>query len=181
MRQLAHVTDSFLPRIKRNVRLRRLRPDDVDDFHAYRSDPELARYQGWSAMSRTQAAAFISTMDRVPLFPLGEWFQLAVSDVTTDRLVGDVGLRLYSDASAVEIGFTICRPAQGRGMATAAAEAAMELCWDCTSARAVIGITDARNEPSISVLRRLGMRSIEIRQAVFKGEPCEEHVFSRAR
>ena len=29
--------------------LRRFRPEDLDAFVAYRSDPQVARYQGWEA------------------------------------------------------------------------------------------------------------------------------------
>jgi RimJ/RimL family protein N-acetyltransferase len=129
------MTVPFLPRVNRNIRLRRLRPDDVDDFYAYRSDPDLARYQGWSAISRSDAVDFVAKMELVPLFPSGHWFQLAIADFKTDRLTGDVGLHFRADASVVEIGFTVSRAAQGQGVATAAAESAVELCWTCTSVK----------------------------------------------
>jgi RimJ/RimL family protein N-acetyltransferase len=32
--------------------LRRFRPEDLDAFVAYRSDPEIARYQSWEAPYR---------------------------------------------------------------------------------------------------------------------------------
>ena len=38
------------------VSLRALRTDDVDDFLAYRSDPEVARDQGWQPMDRKPAS-----------------------------------------------------------------------------------------------------------------------------
>lgn len=42
----------------KNVVLRKLEPKDLDAFHAYRSDPVVARYQGWSAMHREGAQSF---------------------------------------------------------------------------------------------------------------------------
>ena len=39
------------------LRLRRFRPKDAPAFAAYRSDPAVARYQGWSAPVSPQAAA----------------------------------------------------------------------------------------------------------------------------
>ena len=45
--------------------LRALRTDDVDDFLAYRSDPERARSQGWQPMDRDAALVFLH--DAAPL------------------------------------------------------------------------------------------------------------------
>jgi RimJ/RimL family protein N-acetyltransferase len=36
--------------------LRRFRPEDLDAFVAYRSDPETARYQSWEAPYRPRQA-----------------------------------------------------------------------------------------------------------------------------
>jgi hypothetical protein len=38
------------------VCLRALRAEDIDDFVAYRSDPEVARYQGWPLLAAARAA-----------------------------------------------------------------------------------------------------------------------------
>jgi Acetyltransferase (GNAT) domain len=40
---------SFTELPGRRVVLRRFRPEDVAEFVAYRSDPEVARYQSWDA------------------------------------------------------------------------------------------------------------------------------------
>jgi hypothetical protein len=40
--------------------LRRLRTSDLAAFQAYRSIPEIGRFQGWSPMSEAEAVAFLA-------------------------------------------------------------------------------------------------------------------------
>lgn len=162
--------------------LRLLRETDVEAFHAYRSDPALARYQGWSVVSAAQARAFIDEMqDTRPFFAGGGWIQLAIAHAESDELLGDMGLFISEDRSFGEIGFTLCAAAHGQGHATRAAVAATELLFALTPAREVRGITDARNSPSARVLERAGFQQILVQQSVFKGEPCTELVYRRLR
>lgn len=163
------------------VRLRRLRPDDLAAFQAYRGDAGLARWQGWSPMDEAAARAFLDEMARMPLLRPGDWTQLAIADAASDRLLGDLGLFVAADGSYAEIGFTLARDAQGRGRATAAVAAAIGLLFAHTPVRQVLGITDARNLASVRVLERVGMTRLETREAVFKGEHCIEHVYGRER
>ncbi|MCU0967407.1 MAG: GNAT family N-acetyltransferase [Rubrivivax sp.] len=170
-----------LPLDRRGARLRRLRPGDLPAFLACRGDAELARFQGWSAMTEEEGARFIAEMADAVLFTPGEWVQIAIADPASDRLLGDVGLHLAADGTSAEIGFTLAREAQGRGVATAAVEAALELLFARTAIARVVAVTDARNAPSIALLGRVGLQHVESREAVFKGEECTEWVFAMAR
>jgi RimJ/RimL family protein N-acetyltransferase len=176
---------SMLPLRSGDTILRTLRASDVEAFHAYRSDPELARYQGWSVMSAEEARAFIAEMQEDLISSLfsggGQWIQLAIAQAASDELLGDVGLFLSEDLSYGEIGFTLCAAAHGQGHATRAAIAATELLFALTGAREVRGITDARNSPSARVLGRAGFEQVLVQQTVFKGEPCTELVYRRLR
>jgi aminoglycoside 6'-N-acetyltransferase len=171
--------DLLLPRLAPGVVLRRLRPSDLTAFQAYRTDADLGRYQGWSVMSDAQARAFLEEMNTMPLFPQGEWIQLGIAAPHDEAaLLGDMGLHLAEDArDHVEIGFTLSRAAQGRGLATAALRAAAQLVFESTAAERVLAITDVRNRASIGVLERAGMRRVEERQTLFRGEPCVEYVY----
>lgn len=161
--------------------LRRLVPGDLAAFQAYRSDPGLARFQGWTSTSDEEALAFLTGMQEAALFVPGTWVQIAIARDTDHALAGDLGLCLSDDGRDVEIGFTLSRPAQGRGLATAAVGAAMALVFDDSAAERVVGITDARNHASIRVLERAGMTRAETRHVVFRGAPCLEFVYVRAR
>jgi RimJ/RimL family protein N-acetyltransferase len=66
-------------------------------------------------------------------------------------------------------------------VATAAVRAVVELIFKCSTAERVIGITDARNLPSMRLMERVGMRMTETSQAVFRGEACVEHTYTVTR
>ncbi len=173
--------DSLLPLAADGTVLRRLAPGDVQRFHAYRSDAGLARYQGWSPMTLPQAQAFIDEMAGVATLRTGEWIQLAIAEPGTDRLIGDLGLFLDADGAAAELGFTLCREAQGRGHATRAVRAATGLVHAACAARTVRGVTDARNRASMRVLERAAFSRSHTQDAVFKGEACTEVVYVHHR
>lgn len=170
-----------LPRLLAGITLRRLAPEDLDAFQAYRNDPELGRYQGWSPMPDAQASSFLAAMRDATLFRPGAWTQIGIAGARDGQLVGDIGVILAHDGRHAEIGFTLGRPWQRRGLATRAVSGAIALVWEQTAARRILAITDARNLPSIRLLERLGMHRCEVRSAVFRGESCEEFVFALAR
>jgi len=170
-----------LPRFGPDVALRRLSGADLAAFQAYRTDAELGRYQGWSAMPDSQARAFLDEMNKAPLFRPGEWAQIAIAEPHTLALVGDIGLYLAEDSRHAEIGFTLARHAQRRGLATAAVREAIHLIFASTAVECIVGITDARNHASIALLERVGMRKVEEQTAEFRGEQCVEYVYALAR
>jgi [ribosomal protein S5]-alanine N-acetyltransferase len=170
-----------LPRIGVRVVLRRLSREDLARFQCYRHEEGLGRFQGWSTQSDSDAMAFIDEMRGATLFRPGQWVQLAVAEKEGNALIGDVGLHLSADATEAEVGCTLSTRAQGQGLATEAVREAVALLFERTSVSRVLGITDARNGASIRLLERLGMRRVETRNTVFRGEPCVEHVYALTR
>ena len=158
-------------------RLRRLVPDDLHAFQAYRAMPELGLYQGWSPMSDAAALSFITEMQLAAMFCNGAWIQLAIAEVVSDQLIGDIGLFLADDGLTGEVGFTLQPAFQGRGIATLAVKNALQLFFANTKAKQVLAVTDALNVASINLLQRLGFSQTETREVVFKGQPCVEYVF----
>lgn len=173
--------DDILPRLGHGFMLRRLGSEDLPDFQAYRHDPELGRYQGWSPLSDEEAAAFLREMSTTPLLVPGHWTQIGIADPNTRRLLGDIGVFLDQDGRFAEVGFTLARHAQGRGVASAAVREVIRLLFAATAVGRVVGITDARNSASIRLLERVGMRRAETMSAVFRGEPCVEYVYEALR
>jgi RimJ/RimL family protein N-acetyltransferase len=173
--------DRLLPIARDGTVLRRLRPDDVSRFHAYRSDAVLATYQGWSVMSAADARTFVERMAAEATLPRGDWVQLAIADADDDLLQGDVGVHVDADGRAAEIGFTVCRQAQGRGHALRAVQSALGVVFAATAVECVRAVTDARNARSVRLLERAGFAREAERQAFFKGEHCTELVYVRRR
>ena len=175
------MTHDPLPRVSARIVLRRLGIADLPAFQAYRSDETVALYQGWSAQSDQEASAFIEEMSAAALFARGAWVQLAVADRTTNGLIGDIGICVAADGMSAELGFTMAPRFQGKGLGTEAVQEAVALLFEHSSVAQVVCITDARNNASIRLLERAGMRRVATAGAVFRGEPCIEHTYAVLR
>lgn len=154
------------------VCLRALRTDDVDDFLAYRSDPEVARYQGWQPMDRDAALVFLHDAAPSP-WREGDWAQIGIARADDDGLVGDIGL-LREGPTQVQLGFSLARGAQGRGWAHAAVRACIDGLLLPLGMTRLRGITDVRNAASLRLLSRLGFMQTSSEDIVFRGEACTE-------
>ena len=173
-------TDPF-PRKAPRVVLRRLAPGDLEDFQAYRADPEVARYQSWSQMTAEEASAFLAEQEAAPFGRPG-WLQIAIVERSAGRLVGDIGICFHpNDSEPAEIGFTVATPWQGKGFASEAVREALALLFEHTDVAEVLAITDTRNLASIRLLERVGFALNQTVPAVFRGEPCTEHVYLMRR
>jgi RimJ/RimL family protein N-acetyltransferase len=71
--------------------------------------------------------------------------------------------------------------AQGVGFGTEAVREAIGLIFERAPVAQIVAVTDARNLPSIGLLERVGMRRVETVAAVFRGEPCMEHIYAISR
>ena len=170
-----------LPLTYGRILLRRLALADLSSFQAYRQDANVGRYQGWEPQSDRDAAQFITDMSGVALFPQGEWIQLAIADRRTNTLIGDLGICVAKDGTSAEVGFTLASAAQGKGLGTDAVKAAIRLTFDHASVAQIVAVTDARNLPALRLLERVGMRRDNTVAAMFRGEPCVEHVYAISR
>ena len=171
----------LLPRAADRIVLRRLAATDLADFQSYRKDPELGRFQGWVATPDDDARNFLNHMNQATLLQPGTWCQIGIADANSLTLIGDIGLILASDGGQAEIGFTLRRQSQGRGLATAAVKEAIALVFENTGAEKVVGIADQRNFSSIRLLERVGMHKVETRSAKSRGKRCTELVYNANR
>ena len=172
----------MLPFFGKLVTLRRLSLSDLEAFQAYRSDPEVGRYQGWSARPREDAAEFIERMASAEFLVENQWLQLAIADRISDALLGDLGVVVRNSGVLIaEVGVSLSRQAQGRGFATEAVQVMLELLFKHTKTVQIEGITDTRNSPSIRLLERAGLRFYHTIDSTFRGEPCREHVYAITR
>jgi RimJ/RimL family protein N-acetyltransferase len=173
-------TISFIGLPIRTTRLvlRRFSVEDLGAFQAYRSDPDLARYQGWQPTSDEQARAFLAKQAKQVLGSARQWLQVAVTLSDTGEVIGDLGLCVL-DASKGEItlGFTLARSAQRRGYATEAVMAVLDALLGRGRARSVVAVTDVRNAAAEALLRRVGFGYESTNNAIFRGETCQEHTF----
>jgi aminoglycoside 6'-N-acetyltransferase len=170
-----------LPHTLGRTRLRALRREDLPDFLAYRSDPLVARYQGWECMTQAEACAFLDAQSGVVALRAGAWQQLGIADAPTDRLLGDVGIWLAPDSASAEFGLSIERGCQGRGLGAEVIAGVLAMLFATTPVHEVLAHTDVRNTACIRALERAGMIRGGTRQGEFKGEPCTEFRYHAVR
>ena len=161
--------------------LRRLTSADLADFQLYRQDEEVGRYQGWLPQTDADATALLEKYGETEFFQPGIWFQIGIADRETDALIGDIGICLSARESEAEIGFTLRRQSQGLGLGSEAIGAVIVFLFEETDIRRIVGVADARNVAAIKLLEKLGMQRLQTNKALFRGSPCEEHLFALHR
>ena len=172
----------FLPQSTERLILRRFFDLDLERFLAYRQDPQVARLQGWSMLSAAEGLSFINEMQTAAIGIPSEWFQIAIAHKQSNLLIGDIGIQVYTgDLTTVEVGFTLNRQEQGKGYAREAVSALIHSLFKLGSINKIVAITDSRNESSIRLLKRLGMRLSNSVEVEFKGEWCVEQTFELDR
>ncbi len=162
--------------------LRPYRSDDLDGLHDIHSRADVVRYLYSEVRDREASrVALEEKMARDRLEAEGDGLALAVTHAEDGRLLGEVSLRWLSAAHQQgEVGFVFHPDAQGHGYAREAATVILGIAFDDLGLHRVVGRTDARNEASAALMRRLGMRlEAHLREnEVFKGEWGDELVFA---
>jgi RimJ/RimL family protein N-acetyltransferase len=134
---------------------------DFDDCHAARTDPEVMHFIGGPASSEETWLKLLRNIGHWSAYGHGLF---TVRERHGGRFVGDVGLATFHrDLGAnfdpfPEAAWVLARPAQGKGYATEAIQAAHE--WFFTQREAVrtVCIISPENLPSVRVAERIGYR-----------------------
>jgi RimJ/RimL family protein N-acetyltransferase len=165
--------------------LRRFTDNDLEPFLAYRSDPEVSRYQGWGEpYTREMAEEFILEMKtRQPGEP-GQWFQWAIDLRTNGEMIGDCAFYLLErDTRQAEIGVTLSRNYQGQGHAQEAILRLLEYLFGELELHRVCANCDPENTPAWQILERMGFRREGhfIESLWFKGRYASEYWYAMLR
>ncbi|MFN8232624.1 MAG: GNAT family N-acetyltransferase [Actinomycetota bacterium] len=153
---------AFRPILTERLRLRRSVPSDAEAISAYRSDPEVRRYQGWERTDPEHVRDEIGRMGDRAVGDPGGWVQFSVEERIGGRLVADIGLSPADDApDVIKIGYTVSPAAQGLGYATEAVGALVGYAFDRLGAAKVRAYASEDNAASIRVAEKVGMRLVE--------------------
>jgi aminoglycoside 6'-N-acetyltransferase len=161
--------------------LRRFNAADAEAFAAYRSMPEVARYQSWDAPvslpdARRLVEEFASGDPTAP-----GWFQYAID--LDGVLIGDLGLNLHENLMQAELGFTLSPAYQGNRYATEAVRGLLEHLFVERGLYRVSAECDARNTASARLLERVGFKQegLRLSNTWFKGEWTDDLLFGLLR
>jgi len=160
--------------------IRQFQDADLDAFLAYRNDPEVARYQGWSVpYPREKALEFVEKMKVKDPQIKGEWFQAAIEDIKTREMVGDVAYSLEKDEPQAHIGYTVVRAHWRKGYGKEVVWRLLGYLFDELGLHRVVAITDAENTASYKLLECLGFRreGYFVENQIFKGKWGSEYYY----
>ena len=162
------------PLITERLQLRPYRPDDLDALLAMFGRADVSRYLNWEPMDREAATALLERRRKqTRIEHEGDGIVLAADEREAERFVGEVMLRLTSEVSRQgEIGWSIHPDVQGRGYATEAAREMLRLGFEELGLHRIVAECDPRNEASIRVMEKLGMRreAHRLEAMLLKGE-----------
>jgi RimJ/RimL family protein N-acetyltransferase len=176
--------DEPLELISPRLRLRRLGADDAAAICAYRSLPEVARFQSWESFGSEDAARLIAAQEGAPPNTPGTWLQLALTTLESGEIVGDCGIHfLADDDRQVELGVTLAPAHQGRGLAAEAVGRVLRYVFEPLGKHRARAVTDAENLPAARLFRRLGFRQEAhfVEHVRFKGAWGSEFLFALLR
>ncbi len=153
---------SFTPIETERLLLRRSLPKDAEAISAYRSDPEVHRYQGWAHTDPEGVRRdLLEMVPRMPGQPDG-WVQFTVLSGETGEIVGDVGLSpADDDPGVIKVGYTISPRFQSLGYASEAVGALVEYSFQTLETEVVRAYASAENVASIRVAEKVGMILME--------------------
>lgn len=151
------------PLTTERLRLRPLTTADAEALLSYRGRADVCRYLPFAPMDEhVLAARLAGDLGRRELTAEGQGLTLGVELAGTGRLVGDVVLFATSAQHAGgEVGWVFHPDAAGRGYATEACAALLDLALDADAGlglHRVVARMDARNDASARLATRLGMR-----------------------
>lgn len=162
--------------------LRLFQESDLEALYAYHSNPEVARYVYWEAKTRAETRQDLEKkLTRTSLVEDGDALTLGAVLVENNVLIGEVVLVLYSkEHKQAEFGFAFNPQYHGRGYATEAAGAILDLGFNEIDFHRISGSCDARNSGSYRLMERLGMRREAhlIENEIFKGDWGSEFVYA---
>ncbi len=162
--------------------LRLLTEADLDDLHDLYRRPEVVRYLLTEPKSRQQTLERILEVVGPVITPAHHRLVLGMEH--EGRLIGELTLVVMASAySVAEVGWVIHPDLGGRGLATEAAQALVDLAFTQVGVHRVIANLDPRNERSAALCVRLAMElETSSRQDLWsKGEWTDTSVYALLR
>jgi RimJ/RimL family protein N-acetyltransferase len=134
-----------------------IRPLELADsaaIFAYRSDPEVVRYQMWKPVDERDVHRFIRGMRGLTPGVPGIWYQFGIVELQSGNLIGDCGVHMpLDDPGSVEVGLTLCQNFQEQGYGTEALQALIRFCFHTLHMHRVVARTHPDNHRSISLIK----------------------------
>lgn len=176
---------TFEPIRTERLTLRLMTADDVDDVFAYQSREDVCRYLLHGPRSRDEIVDMVAKYGAATTIAVDhDWIEPAIELELPDgsrRVIGHIYLTVPSvENRSAEIGWTLHPDFFGQGYAAEAAASTLDLAFATLGMHRVRAELDPRNDASIALCRRLGMREEAhfVEDLWFKGEWADTGVYA---
>jgi RimJ/RimL family protein N-acetyltransferase len=160
--------------------LRLMTAADVDDVFAYQSREDVCRYLLHEPRSREEIEVWVAKYGAATeLAADDDWIEPAIE--WDGRVIGHMYLTIPSvENLGAEIGWTLHPDFFGKGYATEAATAILDLAFGELGMHRVRAELDPRNDASIALCLRVGMREEAhfVQDLMFKGGWADTGVYA---
>lgn len=167
------------PLVTERLTLRLMDTRDIDDVFAYQGREDVCRYLLHEPRTREQIADKIGEWGAATRLEKDtDYLQLAME--SDGRVIGHIYFKLVNvESLQAEIGWTLHPDHFGKGFATEAASAVLELAFGSLGLHRVRAELDPRNTASVELCLRLGMREEAhfTQDLWFKGEWADTGVY----
>lgn len=155
--------------------LREFSPADAPALLELNSDPEVLRYTGnYPFKNLEEVHAFIRDYDQYRLYGYGRW---SVLWKETGEHIGWCGLKYRTDRKETDLGYRFRKKWWGKGIATEAAKASLQVGFESCGLERIIGNAMKENAASIRVLEKIGMTFF--RELLIDGHEAVSYRISR--
>jgi aminoglycoside 6'-N-acetyltransferase len=161
--------------------LRVMTEADVDDVHAFQSDPEVVRYQLYEPRSREEVAEKSAEWRTATRLQNNDDYLQPAMQLDDGRVIGLLYFKLTSVEDLTgEIGWALHRDFHGQGYAFEAASAMLDVAFGPLGLHRVYAELDPRNLASVRLCERLGMRHEAhfVEHMMFKGDWADTGIYA---
>ncbi len=171
----------FAEILTEHLTLRALEVSDAQRIFEYRSRPDVSRFQSWGTESADDIHLCLSELPQTEPGQPGSWYQIGIILRSSGELIGDCGFQvLATEPREAEVGIALAPEFQGQGYATEALRALLDYLVVALGKDRIYGSVDPRNDRSMKLLQRVGMRkeAQRVKSLWFKGEWVDDAIFA---
>lgn len=150
------------------IYLREMTPEDAENAYWLNLDPEVLQYTGDDPFeSVEEAREFLEKYESYRTYGFGRWAMILKE---TGEYLGWCGLKYTPELDEFDIGYRLLKKFWGKGYATEAAEACLELGFNHFGMQTIVGRAMPENGASVRVLEKIGLTFFENRMTEGKEE-----------
>lgn len=155
------MVEGYFDQESKRLVYRKLTKEDVEDWKEFFVDNSMLHFVGMQNKGTIDEMASFWIEKQLKRYEVGDYGMLAVSEKSTGKIIGQVGILPRDDVSKFreyEIGYSIKPSCWGKGYGTEMAVQMKNFGFENKVSNRFISMIDKENEASIQVAKKNGMK-----------------------